>query len=176
MTSRVTPSQTHTTTRIAGPLRGFALIASLIILTILALLGAASMTASHTEIQISASVEDAARSFHAAEAGVSAARVALSQDSGQLDFVGNSMQLDLTSAAPDPLSHLHNDLPTVTAVVSGDLTRLCERIREATSRDKVGCRAFDLVSTHNAGNADAPRGHVCTTLRLGISREIIANN
>ncbi|MBK1631395.1 hypothetical protein CKO31_11710 [Thiohalocapsa halophila] len=184
MTSGFPSPKVRETPRRIPPRRGFALIASLIILAMLALLGAASMTATNTEIQISSSMEDSARSFHAAEAGVSAGAAAVFDDTGQLDFVGDSTQLDFSSASPDPLAHLHNDtptdahndLPTVTAVVSGDPEGKCARSEWASSDDLIGCGAFDLVSAHSSGDADSARGHVTTTLRLGISRQIIANN
>ena len=184
MTSRVTPDKSGTATQTKRRLRGFALIASLVILAILALLGAASMTATHTEIRISSSMEDAARSFHASEAGVSAGAAAVFADTQELDFVGDSKQLDFTTASPNPLAHLrndmptsaHNDLPTVTAAVSGDPEGNCARSEWASSDDLIDCAAFDLVSSHDSGSADSPRGYVCTRLRLGISRQIIANN
>jgi hypothetical protein len=156
----------------------------MIILAILALLGATSMTATNTELQISSNMENTARSFHAAEAGISAAANAVFAETTQLHFVGDAKELDFTSVTPNPLAHLqddtpttaHNDLPTVTAVVSGDPAGKCARSEWASSDDLIGCGAFDLVSTHSAGGADAARGHVSTTLRLGVSREIIANN
>ncbi len=163
---------------------GFALIASLIILAMLALLGAASMTATNTEIQISASMEDVERSFQAAEAGISAAAMVVFSDTSQLAFVGDSKQIDFSSLSPDPLAHLHNDTPTsahndlprVAAILSGDPEGKCDRSEWASSDDLIACGAFDVVSNHASGTAGAARGNATTTLRLGISRQIIATH
>lgn len=181
------PRCASTETRSQPPARyskGFALIASLIILAMLALLGVASMTATTTEVQISASIEDVARSFHAAEAGISAAQAAIFSDDSLLAFTSGTRQFDFSAMSPNPLANLadntptagHNDLPTVTALISGDLEGKCERSEFASSDDLLGCGAFDVVSTHASANADTARGGVTTTLRLGISRQIIATD
>lgn len=162
--------------------RGFALIANLIIMAMLALLGVASMTATVVEVQISANLEDGARSFQAAEAGVSAAEMLILSDTAQLAFSGTEKQIDFSSVSPNPLANLIdnnptsalNDVPVVTAVVSGDPEGKCARSEWASSDDLIGCGAFDIVSTHGPLSSDSARGGAHTTVRLGVAREVIA--
>ena len=163
--------------------RGFALIASLIVLAMLALLGAASMTATNTEIRISSSMADAARSFHAAEAGLDAGHVLLRDDLERLTFTGDSNPLDFTLApgnyfahlAADEVTRAFDDAPSVTALVSGDPKGECARSKTPYSRDLIGCGAFELASTHTSGGADQSRNRVETTLLLGVDAPYIKN-
>jgi hypothetical protein len=160
---------------------GFALVASLLILTMLALLGVSSMRATNTELQMAASIEDSARSFQAAEAGLSAAAAIVFDDSAELSFTSGSREIDFALYTPNPLAHLsdntptnrHNDLPVVTARISGDPEGRCPRAVFASSADLLACGAYELVSTHAPATTDAPRGAATTTLRLGIARQII---
>ncbi|MGB5832836.1 MAG: PilX N-terminal domain-containing pilus assembly protein [Thiohalocapsa sp.] len=154
--------------------QGIALITSMIILGVLALLGVSTMRATNTELQIATNLEGSSRSFHAAEAGITAARTAVFVDSDRLGFRGNRMEIDFTAMTPNPLSDLGSDAPTVTAVVSGDPRGKCERMDSASSDDLIGCAAFDMVSTHAPATAMQARDAATTTLRLGVSRQVIA--
>jgi type II secretory pathway pseudopilin PulG len=154
--------------------RGFALITSMIVLGVLAILGVSTMTATNTELQTAANLEDSNRSFQAAEAGITAAAIAVFSDPGALSFVGNSSTLDFSAMVPNPVGHLGTDTPTVTAIVSGDPTGKCERSEFASSDDLIGCGAFDVVSTHAPSTSGQARNAATTSLRLGLSRQVIA--
>jgi len=154
--------------------RGIALITSMIVLGILALLGISAITATNTELQTAENLEDSNRSFQAAEAGITAATIVVFGDPSQLAFVGNSTTLDFSAMAANPLADLGDDTPTVTAIVSGDPTGKCERSEFASSDDLIGCGAFDVVSTHTPATPGQARNAATTSLRLGLSRQVIA--
>jgi Tfp pilus assembly protein PilX len=166
-----------------GP-SGFALITTLIVLALMSLLGVVSMNATKTELRMAANFEDESRSFQAAEAGLNAAALLALSDGTTLAFAGNSTQIDFTQLNPNPLAHLandtptatHNDMPTVTAIISGDPEGKCARSATASSDDLIGCGAFDLVSTHASANTTSERLGASTTLRFGIARQIINVN
>jgi len=159
-----------------GSCRGVALIVSLIILAILALLGISAITATTSELQVASDLEAEARSFQAAEAGITAASTLVFADADTLAFQGNSAVLDFSSLASNPLADLGSDTPVVTAVISGDPSGRCERSEFASSDDIVGCGAFDVVSTHAPQDIRQARNAASTTLRLGISRQVIKLN
>jgi type II secretory pathway pseudopilin PulG len=166
-----------------GP-SGFALITTLIVLALMSLLGVVSMNATKTELRMAANFEDESRSFQAAEAGLNAAAALALSDGKTLVFVGNSTQIDFEGLDPNPLAHLangtptalHNDMPTVTVIISGDPEGKCARSATASSDDLIGCGAFDLVSTHASANTTSERLGASTTLRFGIARQIINVN
>ncbi|ESQ16965.1 MAG TPA: hypothetical protein DDY14_12505 [Chromatiaceae bacterium] len=157
-------------------LRGVALVISLIILFVLALLGVSTMSTTTMQLRIASDTEMQARSFQAAEAGVAAAMTLAFDDPGMLIFEDDSAVVNFAAMDPNPLSHMGQDIPAVTVVVSGDRVGSCERSERASSSDIIGCSAFDLVSTHASGGADVARNAATTTLRLGISQQIIAEN
>jgi len=148
----------------------------MIILGVLALLGIATMSATNTELQIAANLEEASRSFHAAEAGINAARVSVFSDSDHVAFSGGKIVLDFSSHSPNPLADLGSDTPTVTAVSSGDPNGKCERSETASSDDLIACGAFDLISEHAPATSSEARNAAATVLRLGISRQVIGLN
>jgi len=162
--------------RLHGRTRGIALITTMIILGVLALLGVATMSATNTELQIAANLEEASRSFHASEAGINAARVSVFADSDHVAFAGGEIVIDFSSRSPNPLADLGGDTPTVTAIPSGDPRGKCERSETASSDDLIACGAFDLVSEHAPPTSTEARNAASTTLRLGISRQVIALN
>ncbi len=166
--------------------RGFALVTSLIILAMLALLGAAAMTATNTELRVAGDSEDRARSFEAAEAGLNAALTIVATDLARLPLSGGSLDIDFTSLGDqNPLQHLlsdaagagsnnsDNDMPVVTATISGDPKGKCARSADASSDDLLGCSAFALTSTHHKGTEDDPRGHFSTTVQMGVTTQRI---
>ena len=154
---------------------GIALIVSMIILGVLALLGVTTMSATNTELRIAANLEEASRSFHAAEAGIDAARVSVFPDSDHVAFAGDTIVIDFTSLNPNPLANLDSDTPTVTAVPTGDPRGQCERSNTASSADLIACGAFDLISEHAPATSAEERNAAATSLRLGISQEVIAS-
>jgi hypothetical protein len=148
----------------------------MIILGVLALLGVTTMSATNTELRIAANLEEASRSFHAAEAGINAARVSVFSDSDHVAFAGGKILIDFSAHSPNPLADLGSDTPTVVAVPSGDPRGKCERSETASSDDLIACGAFDLISEHAPVTSAEARNAAATILRLGISRQVIALN
>ena len=150
------------------------MIVSLIVLSVLALLGISTMTATTTELQIASDMEAEARSFQAAEAGVTAATTVVFGDADLLAFAGDSVVIDFAALNSNPLADMGTDTPVVKAMVSGDPNGKCERSESASSDDLIGCGAFEVVSRHAPSTAGQARNAAATTLRLGISRQVIA--
>jgi hypothetical protein len=97
----------------ARAIRGAALITSLVILAVLGApgLGVSTMTATTTELQIANDMEAEARSFQAAEAGLTAAaRMILD---GVLSPDTDVGEIDFSSFDPNPLADMGTDLPVV---------------------------------------------------------------
>ena len=165
----ITNAATGGSGQLRGKSRGIALITSMIILGVLALLGVATMSATNTELQIAANLEQSSRSFHAAEAGINAARMPVFANRGIGPII-------FSSVTPNPLAGLDGDTPTVAVEASGDPMGQCERSETASSADVIACGAFDLRSEHAPASSDAARNAAATVLRLGISRQFIAQN
>lgn len=155
---------------------GAVLVMSLIILTVLALLGVTTMMATTTELRIASDAETRNRSFQAAEAGITAAATVVIGDPDTLAFQGGSIILDFSTLASNPLADMGDDTPVVTALISGDPSGNCDRSESASSTDLIGCGAFDVRSTHTSSDFEHARNASTTTLRLGISRQVIRIN
>lgn len=148
--------------------RGAALIISLVILSVLALLGISTMTATTTELQIATDMEAEARSFQAAEAGLTVAvRMILDGDLSP-DDVGT---VNFAALDPNPLADMGTDTPVVTLPSAPVEDGGCVRSPDASSADQISCSSFILVSTHSAVAPDQARTGATTTLRVGLSRE-----
>lgn len=155
--------------------RGAALITSLIILAVLALLGVSTMTVTTTELQIATDMEAEARSFQAAEAGLTAAArlildgvISPDTDAGVINF---DALFEGDEAANNPLADMGADLPVVEIPAAPTEDGGCARSPNASSADQITCSSFILVSTHTSASAGQARAGASTTLQLGLSRE-----
>jgi Tfp pilus assembly protein PilX len=154
--------------------RGAALITSLIILAVLALLGVSTMTATTTELQIANDMEAEARSFQAAEAGLTAAAHMVLD--GVLSPDTDVGAIDFSSFTPNPLADMGSDLPVVTIPAAPVEDGGCARSPNASSADQILCSSFVLVSTHRSASAGKARAGASTMLMLGLSREETSPN
>lgn len=147
----------------------------LIVLALLTLLGISTMRVSISELQVVGDTEDKARSFQAAEAGLTAATALLADAPETLMFRGGSAEVDFTALNPNPLAGMGGDTPTVTMIVSGERDGSCARTEFVSSADLLGCGAFDIVSTHEP-DSQALRGGARTRLTTGITQQVIKQN
>ena len=153
------------------------MILSLIILSIIALLGVSTMRSTTTELRIAGDAEAQNRSFQAAEAGVAAVKFF---PSGEITFTtvagAPTDIVDFSTLDPNnPLSDMGQDAPVVT-VTNGAEDAKCSRVTQGSSDDLIGCATFFLRSTHTAAGVGTARNAATTALRVGASRQMIADN
>lgn len=149
--------------------RGSALFVALIVITLLLLLGASTLSGSMVELKLSGVTKRNMDGFQKSEAGVNAVMSLVDQPTDPFTGVDNSDPFQSFSPTTHPLRDITGGTISVeTKVIQG--ISACSRKINASSNSKVACEYYDVQSTHQEANTS-----INTTVIQGVRKEVISN-
>ncbi len=148
---------------------GSALFVSLIMLALLMILGASTLTTSMVDLKIASNTRQSMDSLQKADAGISGTVSLIGTADDPFDGTSNPNPFAGLANAVDPLQPIENEVAVFTTLVSPEGP--CARSTRGNSSGKVSCEYYQINSTHTALN----NAGVSATILQGIRREIIAN-
>lgn len=149
--------------------RGSALFVALIVITLLLLLGASTLSGSMVELKLSGVTKRNMDGFQKSEAGVNAVMSLVDQPEDPFTGVSNSDPFQSFLADAHPLREVTGGTMDVdTTLIQG--ISACSRKINASSNSKIACEYYDVQSTHREANTS-----INTTVIQGVRKEIISN-
>ncbi len=147
--------------------QGVALVISLILLTILTVLGVYAASTGALQLRMVGNMQESFDSFQAAEAGIAA--VLSLVRTGPDPFTGNDEPTPFTGAGSDPLDELNDGSGSVNVNVIMQLKGgTCPRREEGYSVGLIDCDHYRIESQHTSADAR-------TKLDEGIVKPVIGN-
>ncbi len=147
--------------------RGAVLFVSLIILALITMLGTQTLSTGMNELKLANNTDIMMESVQNADAGVGATMSLINTANDPFNGTDNNDPFANFSNADHPLKNLSN------VAVATSLTRsagVCSRKVNASSSNTVACEYYEVLSRDIQANTG-----VTTTVRQGVSREVIAN-
>lgn len=147
--------------------QGVALMISLILLTILTVLGVYAASTGALQLRMVGNMQDSFDSFQAAEAGIAA--VLSLVRTGPDPFNGEDDPTPFNGASSDPLDQLNDGSGSVDVNVIMQLKgATCPRLAEAYSVGLIDCDHYRIESRHTSADAR-------TKVDEGIVKPVIGN-
>lgn len=149
--------------------RGSALFIALIVITLLLLLGASTLSGSMVELRLSGVTKRNMDGFQKSEAGVNAVMSLANTSNEPFKGVDNTDPFNNFDATNHPLRDIQGGTVGVQANLVQDISA-CSRKINASSTNKVSCEYYEIESTHSENNTG-----INTTVIQGVRKEVISN-
>jgi type IV pilus assembly protein PilX len=147
--------------------RGVALAFTLILLTVVTIIGVFAATTGSLELRMSRNMQESMDSFQAAEAGIEA--VLTLAGTGPSPFQGEDVDDPFANLSPSPLEQLNDGEASVDVDVVLVLRDApCPRGLDGFSADLIACDHYRVESLHDTPDAR-------TQLDVGVVRPVIGN-
>lgn len=152
--------------RYRGRQQGSSLFVALVMLALLMILGTSTINDSMLELRAAGNTKVIVDGFQRADAGISATMDLADTANNPFNSTSMGDPFANITAANKPL----NNVPNVAVSVALNQTAgTCARAEAASSASQISCEYYEVTSQHSA----AAGGN--TTLRQGVSRQVIAN-
>lgn len=149
--------------------RGSALFIALIVITLLLLLGASTLSGSMVELRLSGVTKRNMDGFQKSEAGVNAIMSLVRTPDEPFNGIDNTDPFNNIVASNQPLREIKGGTVTAQVNLIQELSA-CTRKNEGSSNNIIGCEYYEIESTHSESNTG-----IDTTVILGVRKEVKAN-
>ena len=148
---------------------GSALFVSLIMLSLLMILGTSTLTTSMVDLKIAGNTRLSMDSLQKADAGISGTVSLIGTADDPFNGNDNPNPFATLANAVDPLQPIENEVAVFTTLVAPE--GACGRSTRGSSSGTISCEYYQINSTHVALNNVG----VSKTVIQGVRREIIGN-
>lgn len=146
--------------------RGSTLFVTLIMLALLMILSTSTINGSMVELRAASNTAQVFAGFQRAEAGVSATMGLVNTANNPFNSTSVGDPFASMSPSAHPLVNVNN---VAVSVALEQPAGTCSRAEQASSASQIACEYYEVDSAHSV------TASATTTLRQGVSREVIAN-
>lgn len=149
--------------------RGSALFIALIVITLLLLLGASTLSGSMVELRLSGVTKRNMDGFQKSEAGINAIMSLVKPPDGPFNGLDNTDPFKDIVAANQPLRDIKGGTVKAKINIIQELSA-CTHKNEGSSNNIIECEYYEIESTHSEINTG-----IDTTVIQGVRKEVQAN-